>query len=60
MKVKLQIGKTINIGNYENLRIDVGMEDECEPEKYESKCEELYAKVIEYYNAVYEELKDNV
>ena len=56
MKVKLQIGKTINTGNFESLRIDVGLEDTCEPEQYETKCEELYNKVIEYYNAVYKEL----
>lgn len=58
MKVKLQIGKTINTGNYESLRIDVGLTDECEPEEYYEKCTEIYDKVVEYYNAVYNKLKE--
>ena len=59
MKVKLQIGKTVNIGNYESLRIDVGLEDTCEPNEYDNKCAEIYDKLIDYYNAVYKELKEN-
>ena len=55
MKIRLALGKTINIGNYESLRIDVAFEDECKPEEYESKCEEVYEKVVEFYNAVYNE-----
>lgn len=27
MKIKLSMGKTINLGNYESLRVDVGVED---------------------------------
>ena len=57
MKIKLQLGKTYNLGNYESLRIDVGLEDECNPEEYEEKCKEIYDKVTDFFVAVYNEVK---
>ena len=35
-RVKVSIGRTYNIGNYESLRLDVGIEEDCEPESLES------------------------
>jgi len=60
MKVSLKIGKTFNTGNYNSARIDVGLEDTCEPEQYDEKCKEIYDQVVDYFNAVQERIVDNV
>jgi len=48
-KVKVSIGRTYNTGNYQSLRLDVGLEDECVNEDNERELvEALYKSCIEY------------
>ncbi len=37
MKLKLQMGKTLNIGQYESLRIDVGTEHDIDFQQFDSE-----------------------
>ncbi len=37
MKLKLSMGKTINIGQYESLRVDVGTEHDIEFQQFDSE-----------------------
>lgn len=37
MKLKLSMGKTINIGQYESLRVDVGTEHDINFEQFDSE-----------------------
>ena len=37
MKLKLSLGKTLNIGQYESLRIDVGTEHDINFEQFDSE-----------------------
>ena len=32
VRLKLSIGRTVNMGNYQSLRIDAGLEDDVNPE----------------------------
>lgn len=43
--VKINLGKTLNIGNYESLRIDVSVEDEFISSSYDTACEQVYQAV---------------
>ena len=43
-KVSLKFGKTINLGNYESLRVDVGVELPCYPEEFEEAYQDAYHK----------------
>ena len=48
-KVKVSIGRTYNTGNYQSLRLDVGLEDECgliDDEK--ELVEDMYKNCKEY------------
>ena len=49
-KVKVSIGRTYNTGNYQSLRLDVGLEDECENNDYEESLfvDKMYESCIEY------------
>jgi hypothetical protein len=37
VKLKYSLGKTLNLGNYESARIDIGMEAMCLAEKQETE-----------------------
>lgn len=37
MRLKLQMGKTINIGQYESLRVDVGTEHDIDFQQFDSE-----------------------
>lgn len=37
MKLRLQMGKTINIGQYESLRVDIGTEHDINFEQFDSE-----------------------
>jgi hypothetical protein len=39
LKLKLSMGKTINIGQYESLRVDVGTEHDIDFQQFDSELE---------------------
>ena len=45
-KVKMSLGKTFNIGNYESIRVDVGIEREVKDITQNTK-DELYDEVLQ-------------
>jgi len=48
-KVKVSIGRTYNTGNYQSLRLDVGLEDEYVDDYDESSfVADMYESCIEY------------
>ena len=48
-KVKVSIGRTYNTGNYQSLRLDVGLEDECVDDYDESLfVDKMYESCLEY------------
>lgn len=55
MRLKLSIGKTINMGNYESLRVDTGVEQEYmldKPENMADRFDELYSHLVEILNDI--------
>jgi hypothetical protein len=46
-KVKYSLGRTINTGNYENAKVEIGLELECE----ETDVKQAYAKVKKFVDA---------
>ena len=41
MKISVSVGRTVNMGNYESARIDVGMEMDCEPKNRAKTYQEM-------------------
>ena len=46
IKVKYASGKTINLGNYESARVDIGVEFMCDNNK--AAVEEMYVKMKKF------------
>ena len=46
--VRVGMGATINSGNYESLRIDIGISLPCDPENVDETYNGLYKQVSEY------------
>lgn len=42
MKVRVSLGKTINIGDCESLRIDIAVEDEFIDRTYQGACDAVF------------------
>lgn len=55
--VNVKYGWTINLGNYETSRIDVGISRSCDPDKEEACYEDLKGQVEEYLQKEITELK---
>ncbi len=51
-RIKLAVGKTYNTGNYQSLRLDVGIEADVEPG------DEIAKKFIELTNTLEHELRN--
>ena len=47
VKVSLHLGKTYNLGNYESLRIDVGLEKDV-PEITQEEKDKIYEEVLNF------------
>jgi len=47
-KIKVSLGKTYNLGNYESLRIDIGVEEEVDGLVTEAVRKEVVKKVTEF------------
>lgn len=48
MNVKVAMGRTYNLGNYESKRIDVGLEQECTGEEIEETFQDLRKQLISW------------
>jgi hypothetical protein len=45
-EITVSLGRTVNLGNYENVKLEVSMTAECEPNEPANKCfDELYQQV---------------
>jgi hypothetical protein len=51
MKVNYSIQRTINLGNFENVKIDIGVEAECE----DGELKKTYENVRKFVNRKIEE-----
>jgi hypothetical protein len=56
-KIKVSIGRTYNVGNYESLRLDVGIEEETEGVFQNTQTEKFVAATQALFDMCEEALK---
>lgn len=57
MRTRVSLGKTLNIGNYESLRIDVSHEYGYDQHSFPEVCDSIYRQVCEKFAEKLEDIR---